>query len=315
MKRGGMNRRRLLLLGCGAVTSGMAARRDLDPQQESCSSCDETIRCFTQIEFEHPKGNQHRVYVGGSGPPVLVLHELPGLTKEDIRFAKMLIEDGYTALVPLLFGKPGDDRFLYNLFHICGKEKFDCGGSGRTPPALEWIREFSGSIRKTWKDGLGTGVVGMCLTGEVPLALLTVPGVQAAVICQPTDPFTLLTLLHLGPGSKLSLNEDDVKAAQDKSTIPILGIRYSGDAFCPAARFDEVGKRFPNRFYRLDLDGHGHSSLGDNFCQAAFDEVRRYLGRQLKGTSSGERFPALSRLPAEFRGPQPCGKMDHRCPS
>jgi dienelactone hydrolase len=282
-------------------------------QPDGCSHCDETINCLKPQDFECPKGTKHRIYVGGSGPPVLILHELPGLTKADIGFAKRLIEDGYTALVPLLFGEPGDNRFSYNLFHICGKDQFDCGGSGRTPPPVAWIREFCRSIRETWKEGLGIGVIGMCLTGEFPLGLLTVPGVQAAVTCQPTDPFNLLTLLRLGPGSKIGLSEDDLKDAREKSTIPILGIRYTGDLYCPSARFDKLGEMFPKRFYRLDLDGHHHSSLGEDFCEAAFEEVRRYLSQQLKGQSIGGKFPALSRLPAEFKGPKPCGKMGAGC--
>ena len=310
-----MSRRRLILAGCGTVLSGLAGGSDVNTAPDGCSHCDETIQCLKPLDFKDAKGTSHRVYVGGSGPPVVVLHELPGLTKSDIRFAKMLIEDGYTALVPLLFGNPGDDRFTYNLFHICGQNQFDCGGSDRTPPPVEWIREFCSSIRETWKEGLGAGVIGMCLTGEFPLALLTVPAMRAAVMCQPTDPFNLLTLVHLGPGSKLSLSDDDVKAAQNKSTIPILGIRYAGDPYCPPTRFDTLGKKFPNRFFRLDLDGHHHSSLGEDFCEVAFEEVRRYLSQQLKGSSAGGKFPALSKLPGDFRGPNPCGTMAAGCKS
>ena len=246
---------------------------------------------------------------------MVVLHELPGLTKADLGFAKRLIESGYTALVPLLFGNPGEDRFFYNFFHICGTDQFDCGGRGRTPLPLKWIREFCCTIRETWKEGLGFGVIGMCLTGEFPISLLTVPDMQAAVMCQPTDPFNALTLVGLGPGSKISLSDDDLKAARDQSSIPILGIRYNADLFCPGKRFETFARMFPQRFHRLDLDGFHHSSLGEDFCEAAFDEVRLYLGQQLKGPSAGGKFPHLSRLPADFKGATRCGKMNHDCKS
>jgi hypothetical protein len=92
-----------------------------------------------------------------------------------------------------------------------------------------------------------------------------------------------------------------------------LGIRYSGDALCPSARFEKLAQIFPQRFYRLDLDGHHHSSLGEDFCEAAFEEVRGYLSQQLKGPRERTRFPALSKLPADFRGPVPCGQMKAHC--
>ena len=41
------------------------------------------------------------------------------------------------------------------------------------------------------------GVIGMCLTGAFPLALLG-EGVQAAVLCQPTLPFNALFMRPIG---------------------------------------------------------------------------------------------------------------------
>lgn len=107
MKSKPVSRRGLLRAACGAVVSGLSRGSDA-----GCSHCDQTINCLTPQEFEYPKGTKHRIYIGGSGPPVVVLHELPGLTKADLGFAKRLIESGYTALVPLLFGNPGEDRFF-----------------------------------------------------------------------------------------------------------------------------------------------------------------------------------------------------------
>jgi len=294
--------RRTLLLSAAASL----ARSD-DAKPKTCPNCrpsDETVDCFKRCHFPSEQQPDHCYYVGGSGPPVLLLHELPGLTKQDIRLANKLVCQGYTVILPLLFGVPGQDRFLHSLFTVCGKDQFDCGGSGRTPKPLTWIRDLRAAIRAQWLDGKGIGIIGMCLTGEFPIPLLCVPDVKAAVLCQPTDPFNILTLLHLGPGSKLSLSKDDIEAGQ-KSTIPILGIKYSGDLYCPDKRFETIAGLFPNRFYWLELAGMHHSSLGEDLSDIAFEEVCIYFSQQLKGVpvSPDKKFPhystCTSKVPAK----------------
>jgi dienelactone hydrolase len=292
------NRRNFIISWARAAALLPAARlAALSDDCSRCSPCDETVNCLDPQTFTDSKGIRHTVYVAGKGPPVLLLHELPGMTRQDIRLAKKLVCEGYTVLAPLLFGIPGGNRFLHFALTICGKDQFDCGGSGTTPPAVNWIREYCNAIRKTRKDGLGLGVVGMCLTGEFPVPLLAIPEVKAAVMCQPTNPFNLLTLIKLGPGSKLSLSDDDVRNAR-KSGVPILGIKYSGDHYCPDSRFETLARLFPKQFYWLELEGNSHSSLGEDLCDTAFEEVRLYLGQQLKGASPvpGKSFPNLASL-------------------
>jgi hypothetical protein len=50
-----------------------------------------------------------------------------------------LICDGYTTLVPQPFADLRDRRAAHFLSTTCGKDQFDCGASGRTPPAIRWI--------------------------------------------------------------------------------------------------------------------------------------------------------------------------------
>lgn len=53
------------------------------------------------------------------------------MTDADISVAKRLTGEGFTVLLPLLFGRPGDNRAFHNLLAECGRSKFDCYGSGR----------------------------------------------------------------------------------------------------------------------------------------------------------------------------------------
>src|SRR5579863_2407159 len=167
------SRRAMILSALGTALASPAGAQV--PEPIYCDPSDDSISCFSPWKF-----GDNRFYVGGEGPPVILLHELPGLTPYDIRLAKRLIKQGYTVLVPLLFGYPGDDRFLHFYDTICGSDQFNCGGSGKRPKPLDWLLKFSYEIRKTWTGGLGIGVISMCLTGEFPLVLLQNPDVKAA---------------------------------------------------------------------------------------------------------------------------------------
>ena len=60
---------------------------------------------FEAYDFTHDQ-RTYEVFRGGSGPAVLVLHEIPGLHPGVIDFARRLISAGYTVYLPSLFGRP-----------------------------------------------------------------------------------------------------------------------------------------------------------------------------------------------------------------
>src|SRR5664280_235460 len=60
---------------------------------------------FESFDFTHDR-RTYAVFRAGSGPAVLVLHEIPGLHPGVIDFARRLIAAGYTVYLPSLFGRP-----------------------------------------------------------------------------------------------------------------------------------------------------------------------------------------------------------------
>ena len=58
----------------------------------------------TSFEFE---GVSRRVFRRGSGPAVVVIHEVPGITPEVADFGRRVDEAAFTAVLPQLFGEPG----------------------------------------------------------------------------------------------------------------------------------------------------------------------------------------------------------------
>ena len=52
-------------------------------------------------------GATHPTYRKGTGPGVIVIHEIPGLTPDVIGFGEEVVAAGYTVVMPHLFGTPG----------------------------------------------------------------------------------------------------------------------------------------------------------------------------------------------------------------
>ena len=52
-------------------------------------------------------GRTRPVLRRGSGPGVIVIHEIPGITPEVARFANDVVSAGFTVVLPSLVGTPG----------------------------------------------------------------------------------------------------------------------------------------------------------------------------------------------------------------
>lgn len=63
---------------------------------------------FTRDTFEH-EGVRRRLLRRGTGPAVIIMAEIPGITPKVLAFAERVAESGCTAVLPVLFGTPGRD--------------------------------------------------------------------------------------------------------------------------------------------------------------------------------------------------------------
>jgi hypothetical protein len=182
---------------------------------------------------------------------------------------------------------------------------------------VQWLRELARDAWRQWPAGKGVGVIGMCLTGAFPLAMLREDVVIAPVLCQPTLPFSpwnvFAPLGWFTDKPALAISVDDLRHARDVRTVPILGIRYEGDWRCPKERFERLGGEFKSRFDSLVLSGSHHSTLGGDFCDLAFQKVVWFLRQQL--LAPGESGSGLPRAPVPAgtcsRQPAPCSVASH----
>jgi dienelactone hydrolase len=273
----------------------------------------EDVTGFTSLCFTDRLQRSHQIYaIGSAGPPVILLHELPGLTKETFATARQLAAARYKVLVPLLFGKPGESHAFSNVGKVCGDSEFACNRGQRTSPHVAWLRELAACARQRWPDGKGVGVIGMCLTGTFPLAMLRAPEVVAPVICQPTLPFNRWNLFQFFgwfmDQSALAVDPQDLEHAKTQRTEPLLGIRFKGDRKCQKKRFERLHTEFGSRFYRLDFPGQHHSTLVGDFCLDAFKEVLSFFNQHLRSTpeASADAFPRLSASSRDEVTPDSC---------
>jgi len=300
----------------GAVAGLTLQRQDCTLTSGGCTG-KENLAGFESFCFTDSSNAARQVYViGTEGPPVLLLHEISGLTPEAADTARQLAAARHTVLVPLFFGRPGRRSSFSTMWKACADSDFACDEREKTSRHVTWLRELVRCARVTWPDGRGVGAIGMCLTGAFPIALLSTPEVVAPVLCQPTVPFNRSNPFHAaGWGTDqhaLGLHPDDLRDAQSKSTAPLLGIRYKGDGKCKKERFERLTKEFPGRFFRLDVPGKHHSTLAAQFCPDAFLEVLAFFNEHLRAKPDPciARFPRLAAhsmvevTPSSCRGSQ-----------
>jgi dienelactone hydrolase len=212
----------------------------------------------------------------GSGPAVLLMHEINGLSPADIACGEAIAAAGpFRVYMPLLFGRPGREQKFTGLFRSCASRGFDCTRGITHPPVLDALLPLSERIAA--ESGGPIGAIGMCLTGAFPLALLRNPRVVAPVLAQPSLPFP-----EHEKRRGIGLSVDDIVLAVRRD-IPILGLRYKQDSICTPIQFEHLSAWFGNRFEKLEIDhppapGHrAHSTLAYARDNAAFSRTIEFL--------------------------------------
>lgn len=228
------------------------------------------LATYTRTSFT-ACGATHDVYRKGTGPAVLVLAEVPGITPMVLGFADRVVALGCTAVVPHLFGRPGIDLSgmgknragLYTtgvLLRTCIRRDFTALALGQSSPVVDWLRALARAEHAAC-GGPGVGVVGMCLTGGFALAMATDPIVLAPVLSQPSLP------MALGRRRRAAIDTPDaaIDAVADRCAgegLQVLGLRFDGDPLVPPARFEMLRRRLGDGFVAVELtqaDGHPDS--------------------------------------------------------
>ena len=197
------------------------------------------------------------VYRRGSGPAVVVIHEIPGLHPLVIRFADRVAEAGMTVFLPSLFGEPGRPtsrgyEMGSMLKGICVQREFNTWATARSSPIVAWLRALA---RKAHAEcgGRGVGAVGMCFTGGFALAMMTEPSGVAPVLSQPSMPVPM----GLKRAAGIDISPDEiacVKRRFESEGLSVIGLRFKSDRFVSDARFETYRREFGDKFEAIELE-------------------------------------------------------------
>lgn len=210
---------------------------------------------YERSTFTHD-GTTRDVFRTGSGPAVIVIHEVPGITPEVAAFGRRVAAIGCSAHLPSLFGVPGKPvgipYVIQSLTHGCVSKEFATWATGRTSPATIWLRALARSAHAEC-GGPGVGAVGMCLTGGFALAMAVDPTIVAPVLSQPSLPFALSARHKADVGVSADDLAAVVKRTRDED-LRTIGLRFTCDKLVPAERFETLRRALGDGFLGVEID-------------------------------------------------------------
>ena len=225
----------------------------------------------------------HPTYRRGTGPGVVLIHEIPGLTPEVVAFGEEVVAAGFTVVMPHLFGtpeRPASARYVAQaVTQVCVSAELTKLRTGVTAPVATWLRSLARELHDEL-GGPGVGALGMCFTGGFALAMMVDDSVVAPVVAQPSVPFAL----GRERAADLNLSPADLERVRGRAAAgcQVLGLRYRQD---PAVgrRFETLTRELGENFIRVELEGRQHATLTAHRQQEAVDRVLAFLTDKLLG--------------------------------
>jgi len=250
------------------------------------------VEGFSSDVFSHD-GASYPVYKRGTGPAVVIIHEVPGITPAVAAFGRRVADEGFTAIMPALFGTVGRG---YDPIHLgssiataCIRKEFAVFARRQSSPITDYLRALCRAAHVEC-GGRGVGAVGMCLTGNFALSLMVDPVVMAPVLSQPSLPVGLTAAMR----ADLHVSDAElaiIKQRIAEENIKVLGLRFTWDAMCPKARFDRLKDELGDGFEAIEIDSsplnkhhipvYAHSVLTKDLVDKAGHPTQQALHRTL----------------------------------
>jgi len=228
-------------------------------------------------------GVTHPTYRKGSGPGVIVISEIPGITEDVIGFSEEVVDQGFTVVMPHLFGKvPSSESpmaVMGSLRAVCVNREFNKMRLQQTSPVADWLRSLARDLHAEL-GGPGVGAVGMCFTGGFALAMMVDDSVVAPVLAQPSLPFPV----GKARAADLNLSPSDLTKVKARAAAgcEVLGLRYTED-MAVGTRFDTLARELGDAFIRVEFPGRKHSTLTAHRQQEGVDRVLAFFDEKLHG--------------------------------
>lgn len=224
-------------------------------------------------------------YRKGTGPVVIVVHEIPGITPAVERFANDVVDAGFTVVMPDLVGSPGQEvsgKYLASsMLKICVAKEFTTLALKQTSPIISWLRALARSLHNEI-GGKGVGAVGMCFSGGFALGMMVDDIMIAPVLSQPSLPF----VVGKARGADLNLSPDDVAVITQRAAdgCQVLGLRFTQDKLV-GSRFDTLREILGDAFIAVEIPSQSpkdHSVLTEQRDEASVQRVLAFFTEKLK---------------------------------
>lgn len=223
---------------------------------------DDPLDDFVAEEFSADDVTR-RIYRKGTGPAVIIIAEVPGITPKVAAFARRVADLGATVILPSLFGTDGHDpdpkahgwastakTYAAALTKVCVSREFTVFATGKSSAIADWLRALAAAEHQRC-GGRGVGAVGMCLTGGFALAMATDERMLAPVLSQPSLPLGVI------PSRNRRIDASDAELATVKARcaagLQVLGLRFEGDPLVTGGRFRYLKELLGDAFIGVEL--------------------------------------------------------------
>ena len=216
----------------------------------------------------------HETFRKGSGPGVIIVHEIPGITPAVEKFANGVVDAGFTVVMPLLVGatdkSPSRNYLASSMIKICISREFTKMAVGQTSPVIAWLRALAKQLHDEL-GGVGVGAIGMCFSGGFALGMMVDDIVVAPVLSQPSLPFAV----GVKRSADLNLSPQDATRVAQRAAdgCQVLGLRFTGDKLV-GTRFAELHKLLGDAFIAVEFESTAKSD------HSVLTEQRKELGVQ-----------------------------------
>lgn len=248
------------------------------------------------------------VYVAGTGPAVIVMAEMPGISPHVARFARWVRDAGFTVYMPSLFGRDGAvasaEEGARVFKRVCVSAEFKAFAGQGASPVTAWLRALA-RLAHEQCGGPGVGAIGMCFTGNFALSMMLEPSMLAPVLSQPSLP--------LDAPAALESSDEELAAVRqrlERENLSVRAYRFAGDQICTAQRFAAyqaaLGPRFEARLlpdsaanpdtppFTATYVPYPHSVVtthlideADQPTRQARDEILAFFAQRLGGCDTG----------------------------
>lgn len=219
-----------------------------------------------------------------AGHPILLLHALNGISPSILHWALEMETWGYRVYIPSLYGDPIGDEAAYGYDNgiaatklLAARPEWDLNSIEHPGSIVNEIRALAAEV-SSLEGNADIAVIGNCLTGIFPLAVMDEPFVRVAVLSQPALPVMKLHQIFLRlpqPEKKqraLPLSGEHlapiIAAMKGDPSKQILGFHYVHDPVAPIAKFDAIHEELAaagleDHFTAYLMEKHGSSYAAD----------------------------------------------------